>query len=91
VACSTILLLLLTYVLSNHSVGVGLTLVETKQLRINIHKPNNTKTVQTTQNTVNTVHILPKDPHIFQNIHTYTQPHITKVNTTTVQDTHEMK
>jgi len=31
-----------------------LTLVQTKQIRINIHKRNNTKTVQTVQNTVNT-------------------------------------
>ena len=41
--------------LSCHSVAVVLSLVQTKQMRINIHKRNNTKnTVQTTQNTVNT-------------------------------------
>ena len=41
--------------LSCHSVAVVLTLVQTKQTRINIHKRNNTKnTVQTIQNTVNT-------------------------------------
>jgi len=42
--------------LSCHSVAVVLTLAQTKQIRINIHKRNNTKnTVQTTQNTVNTI------------------------------------
>jgi len=60
-------------------VAVVLTLIQTKQIRINILKRNNTKnTVQTIQNTANTqVHILPKHPHIKKN-HTYTQPHITK-------------
>jgi hypothetical protein len=55
---------LLTYLLQLrcHSVAVVLTAVQTKQIRINIHKRNNTKTqykqykntVQTVQNTVNT-------------------------------------
>jgi len=37
-------------------VAVVLTLVQTKQIRINIHKRNNTKnTVQTIQNTVQTI------------------------------------
>jgi len=41
--------------LSCHSVAVVLTLVLTKQIRINVHKRNNTKnTVQTIQNTVQT-------------------------------------
>jgi hypothetical protein len=40
--------------LSCHSVAVVLTLVHTKQIRINIHKRNNTEnTVQTIQNAVN--------------------------------------
>jgi hypothetical protein len=64
------------------------TLVRTKQIRINVHKRNNTKnTAQTIQNTVNTsTHINKKNPH------THPHPHITKqVKTTTVQDTHQMK
>jgi len=41
--------------LSCYSVAVVLTLVQTKQIRINIHKRNNTKNaVQTIENTVNT-------------------------------------
>ena len=43
---STVLLLLLVLVLlllSCHSVAVVLTLAQTTQIRINIHKPNNTK------------------------------------------------
>jgi len=75
---------------SCHSVAAVLTPVQTKQMRINIHKRNNTKTeykqykntVQTTQ-----VHTLPKHTHNCQNTHTNTNPHITKqVKATTVQD-----
>ena len=78
---------LLTYLLqlSFRSVAVVLTLVHTKQIRINIHKRNNTKhTVQTTQNTVNTsTHITKTRTHY--KTHTCTHPHITKQsNTTTV-------
>jgi hypothetical protein len=40
--------------LSFHSVAIVLTQVQTKQIRINIHKRNNTKTVQTVQNTTYT-------------------------------------
>ena len=41
--------------------AVVLTLVQTKQIRINIHKRNNTKNaVQTTQNTVNTSTLITK-------------------------------
>ena len=48
-----------------HSGAVVLTLVQTEQTRINIHKRNNTKTaVQTIQNTVIQVHILPKRPQL---------------------------
>jgi hypothetical protein len=57
-------------------VAVFLTLEPTKQIRINIHKRNNTKnTVQTIQNTVNTrTHItktptqLSKHPHITKQV-----------------------
>ena len=38
-----------------HSVAVVLTPVQTKQIRINIHKRNSTKTVQTTQNAIFTL------------------------------------
>jgi len=44
-------------------VAVVLTLVQTKQIRMNIHKGNNTKnTVQTMQNTVNTSTHITKTP-----------------------------
>ena len=43
--------------------AVVLTVVQTKQIRINIHKRNNTKsTVQTTQKTVNTSKHITKPP-----------------------------
>jgi hypothetical protein len=67
-------------------VAAVLTLVGTKQVRINIHKPNSTITQYIKyKNTVNTI-------TYYQNTHTYRHPHITKlVKTTTVQDTHQMK
>jgi len=44
-------------------VAVVLTLIETKQIRINIHKTNNIKnTVQTIENTVNTNIRITKTP-----------------------------
>jgi len=53
-------------------VAVVLALVQTKRIRINIHKRNYTKnTVQTIQNTVHKY-------TYYQNSHTYTHPHITK-------------
>ena len=62
------------------------TLVQTKQIRINIHKRNNTKnTVQTIQNTVIQVHILPKHPHITKPTHTHTHTITKQVKTTKVQ------
>jgi hypothetical protein len=65
-----------------------LTQVQTKQKRINRHKRNNTKTVQTILHTVNTCTQIMKTPTHYKT-HTYTHPHITKqVKTTTVQDTH---
>jgi len=72
---------------------VVLTLLQTKQIRIHIHKQNNRKnTVQTMQNTVNTSTHITKTPTHYKP-HTYTHPHITKqvttaqVQTNTVQDT----
>jgi hypothetical protein len=71
-------------------VAVVLTLVQTKQIRINIFKRNSKKnTIQAIQNTVNTsTHItkthtqLSKQPHITKpthyKSHPYTHPHITK-------------
>ena len=72
--------------------AVVLTPVQTKQIRINIHKRNYTKnTVQTIQNTVNTSTHITKTPTHYQNTHTLQNPHITKpVQTTPVQDTHQM-
>ena len=75
-----------------HSVAVVLTLVQTKQIRKNIHKRNNTK-IQYKQykNTINTSTHITETPTHYKT-HTYTHPHITKqVKTTTVQDTHQAK
>jgi hypothetical protein len=75
--------------MSCHSVAVVLTLVKTKQIRINIHKRNNTRknTVQTIQNPVNTSTNITKTTTHYKT-HKYTHPHITKqVKTNTVQDT----
>ena len=62
--------------MSCHSVAVVLTLVNTKQIRINIlvHKRNNTKRAQTIQNTVNTSTHITKTPTHYKT-HTYTHPH----------------
>ena len=71
--------------------AVVLTLAQTKQIRINIHKWNNTKNrVQTLQNTVNTnIHITKTPTHYnppSTHTHTHTHTHITKqVKTTTIQ------
>ena len=77
--------------------AVVLTPVQTKQIRINIHKRNNTKnTVQTMENAVNTsthitktpTHYNPPPPHTHTHTLTHTHPNITEqVQTTTVQDT----
>ena len=68
-------------------VAVVLTLLKTKQIRINIHKRNNTyNTIRTIQNTVNTSTHITKTPTHYKT-HTYTHPHITKqVKTNTVED-----
>jgi len=69
------------YVLQSsfHSVAVALTLVQTKQIRINIHKKIH-NTVQTIQNTVNTsTHITKTRTHYKTHTYThstYTHPHI---------------
>jgi len=66
-------------------VAVVLPLVETKQIRINIHKRNDTKnTVQTIQNTVNTGTHITKTPTHYK-AHTFAHQRITKqVKTTTL-------
>ena len=61
--------------------AVVLTLVQTKQIRINIRKRNSTN---------NTKHSKYNHTHL-QNTYTYTHLHVTKkIKTTTVQDTHQM-
>ena len=73
--------------------AVVLTLVQTKQIRINVHKRNNKKNTETIQNTVNASTHVTKTPKHYKT-HTYTHSHITKqvtittiqVETTTVQD-----
>ena len=61
--------------------AVVLTLVQTKQIRINTYKRNSTKK----HSTNNTKHNKYKYTY-YQNTHTYTHPHITKqVKTNTVQ------
>jgi len=73
-------------------VAVVLTLVQTKQIRINMHKRKNTRyTVQTIHNTTNTSRHINKTP-THNKAHTYTHPNIVKqVKTTPAQDTHQMK
>jgi hypothetical protein len=73
--------------LSCHSVAVVLTLVQTKQIRINVHK----RSIQKTQykqykDTLNTsIHITKTPTHYKTHTHTH---YITKqVKTNTVQDT----
>jgi len=59
-------------------VTVVLKPVQTKQIRINTHKRNNTKnTVQTIRNIVYTSTNITKTPTQFQNTPTYTHPHVT--------------
>ena len=49
-ACIIIIIIIIITAIEFHSVAVVLTLVQTKQIRINIHKGNNTKnTLQTTK------------------------------------------
>jgi hypothetical protein len=62
--------------LSFHSVAVVLTLVQTKQVRITIHKLNTTNnSVQIIQNTVNTSTHVNKTPTIPKPPHTHSPTH----------------
>jgi len=72
--------------LTFHSVSVVLTLVQIKQIRINIRKQKNSKNVvPTIQNTVNRSIYITKTPTHYKT-HTYTDEHISKqVKTTTIQ------
>ena len=94
ISCLMLLLRYYYYLLrlSCHSVAVVLTLVQTKQIRINIHKRNKTKkTVQTIQNTVYTgIHTAKTLTQFSKHPHIHTLTH-TQVKTTTLQDTKQMK
>jgi len=82
ISCIMLLLRYYYYLLrlSCHSVAVVLTLVQTKQIRINIHKRNKTKTQYKQFKTQYIqVYILPKHSHNFQNTPTYTHSHIHKL------------
>ena len=64
-----------------YSVAVVLTLVQTKQVRINVHKTIQ-KHSTTIQNTVNTsIHVIKTPTHYKTHIHTH--PHVTKQAKTT--------
>ena len=74
--------------MSCHSVAVILTLVQTDQIRINVHKRNNTKKHSTNSTKHSkykyTYEVLPKERNFTKPTHLHT--HITKqVQTTTVQ------
>jgi hypothetical protein len=75
--------------LSCHSVAVVLTLVQTKQIRINkLERDNKNSTNNTKHSKYKYTYY--QNNHTLQNTHTHT--HITKqVKTTTVQDTQQMK
>jgi ribosomal protein L18 len=61
-------------------VAVFLTLVQKKQIRINIHKRNNKKIVQIIQNTASTSIHITKAPTRYQNTHTITKtPKLTEM------------
>jgi len=73
--------------------AVVLTLVQTKQIRINIHKRINTKIHYKQHKTQQIqVHILPKHPHITKPTHTHNHtlhnPHITKPTPTHTHTLH---
>jgi 3-methyladenine DNA glycosylase AlkC len=83
--------------LSLYPVAVVPALVQTKQIRINIHKRYNTKTVQTIQNTINaskyyqTTRTIVQTPTHYKT-HTHTHTHIRQqVKTTIGQAIHQMK
>jgi len=75
--------------LNCHSVAVALTLVQIKQIRINIHKRNNTKKhYKQYKNAVNTSTLIIKTPTNYKT-QTYTHPHITKsTHNHTLQNPH---
>ena len=72
--------------LSCHSVAVVFTLVRTKQIRINIHKRNNTKTQYKPYKT----QYIQVYTHTLQNPHIHTPTHykITHTHTDTLQNPH---
>jgi len=76
--------------LSCHSVAVVLTLVQSKQIGINIHKRNNKKhSTNNTKHSKYRSHITKTPTHY--KTHTYTHPHITKptlTHTHTLQNPH---
>jgi hypothetical protein len=75
--------------LSFHSVAAVLTLLQTKQIRVNVRKETVHKHSKTIQNTVNTRTLVTKTP---TQLSKHAHPHITKqVITATVQATHQMK
>jgi len=60
-----------------HSVAVVFTLLQTKQIRISVHKRNNTKTQYKQYKTQQIqLHILPKHPHHCQKTRTHAHTHI---------------
>ena len=68
-----VIIIITTTAIDSHSVAVVLTLVQTKQIRINIPKRNSTKsTVQTIQNTVGSSKPITKPPQITKPTHTNT-------------------
>jgi len=71
-------------------VAVVLTLEQTKQIRINIHKRNNTKNIaQTIQNTVYTSTNITKTPtQLSKHPHIPSPAHYKTHSKTTVQDIH---
>jgi hypothetical protein len=65
--------------LSFHSVAVVLTLVYTKQIRINIHKRNNTRKLQPIQNTTNSsLHITKTTTQLSKHTHIHARIDINK-------------
>ena len=73
--------------LSCHTVAVVLTLVETKQTRINTHKQNSTKNTKRSKYKYAYYQNTRYKTHTYTHTHTHTHTQITKqVITATVQD-----
>ena len=69
--------------------AVVLTLVQTRQIRINIHKGNDTKTQYKQHKTQQIqAHVLPKHPHNCQNTHTLQNQQLTHTHTHILQNPH---